>query len=140
MSTDEQSIDFTLIAFPSDSLTISTVRKAYPYSFDLPDRNEFIRSNSARYNSRKSIEDALGGLINFERIVASLAFKKALGLPLSDQESDFKSSGDSLDFLAEEYVLLALAAGPHEARELIKGIESQATAQARLHLPDPPPR
>jgi hypothetical protein len=60
-------IDFTQLTFPSDSLTVAALRKAYPHSFDLPSRTGGSPSTTPLAYSRARLEDTLGGVIDTER-------------------------------------------------------------------------
>jgi hypothetical protein len=124
----EPAIDFTQLKFPSDSLTVATLRKVYPHSFDLSSRT----GGSHRTYGRGSLNDTLGGVIDTERLVASLAFKQALRL--APNEAETQDPQETLrDLLASDYVTLGLATGQHHAEQLVRDIEGQATTQARTH-------
>ena len=132
----EPAIDFTQLPFPSDNLTVAGLRKVYPHSFDLPARIPALKFETAIEYGRASLEKTLGGVIDAERMVASLAFKQALGLVLTESESR-RSRESLLESLASEYVTLGLAAGEHHADQLVRDIEAQATTQARSHHGQP---
>src|SRR5579871_5370831 len=99
----EPAIDFTQLTFPSDSLTVAALRKAYPHSFDLPSRTGGPPFSPPPAYGRASIEDTLGGVIDSERKLASLAFKRVLGLPLTQAES-LDSHQGLAEGLIHEYV------------------------------------
>jgi hypothetical protein len=128
----EPAIDFTQLPFPSDNLTVAALRKAYPYSFDLPSRIVASKFDTPREYGRISLEETLGGVIDAERMVASMAFKQAMGLPPTESEAQ-RSRETLRESLASEYVTLGLAAGEHHADQLIRHIEAEATTQARSH-------
>lgn len=135
MTENDPHIDLTQISFPSDQLTIQMLRKNYPGSFD---REAVLPENRKQFLGRTSIENAIGGTIDFERHLAVLEFKRVLGLPLTKEEGQFKRDNLAKN-LIEEYVHLGLAAGENHGEQLIRDVESQASAQARGFLPDPPP-
>jgi hypothetical protein len=123
----DPSVEFTQISFPSDSLTVAALRKSYPRSFDLP-----RVGGSDRTYGRGSLDDTLGNVIDNERLIASLAFKKAIGLSPTEAETE-EPRETLVEFLTHDYVTLGVAAGEHHAEQLIRDIEAQATAQARSH-------
>ncbi|MBA4068154.1 MAG: hypothetical protein C0501_31525 [Isosphaera sp.] len=125
-------IDFTIIRFPTDRLTVAGLRRVYPHSFDLP----APAGPTRRDYYRKSIEDTLGGIVDAERVIASLAFKRVLGLPLTVEESR-QTGEDHLNDLICCYMELGLAAGEHHGEQLAREIETQATVQAARYLSHP---
>lgn len=124
-------IDFTRIYFPSDRLTVRDLRRAFPGSFDLP--GQPVQKSGTRSYGRASTGSALDGIIDAERLLAGIAFKQVLGQPLGEDEASFDRN-EFVEALTTDYVRVGLAAGEHQVRELIRGIEAQAVAQARRHL------
>jgi hypothetical protein len=129
-------IDFSQISFPSDKLTIAALRKAYPNSFDLPARMPSSKYEEPTEYGRGSLEQTLGGVIDAERLVASLAFKESLGLALTESEA-LRPREVIHDSLTSEYITLGLASGEHHANQLVRDIETQATSQALAHPGNP---
>jgi hypothetical protein len=127
MSETKSQIDFTQIDFPSDRLTVKQLRMAYPYSFDLPDPRPSLTKNSRLY-ARKSIDSTLGGIVDGERLLASLVFKEAIGLLPTEEET--LPRHEIVEGIISDYQRVGLA-GEHEAEELIRRIETQAVSQAR---------
>jgi hypothetical protein len=131
MSDSIPQIDFTKIAFPSDRITVKSLRDAFPHSFDLP-AHSFDQSSTRSYE-RGSVAQALDGIIDAERLLAGIAFKRALGQPMSSDEGRFDRS-EFLDALETDYGRVGLASGAHQVEELMRAIEAQAVEQARHHL------
>ncbi len=126
----EPQIDFTQIEFPTDKLTIKMVRSIYPWAFDRP---AALPENRTYFYGRASIENALGGLIDCERRLAVLEFKRVLNLPLTTEERKI-GRASLAETLVDEYVHLGLASGDHHAEQLIRDLESQVSAQAQSHV------
>jgi hypothetical protein len=123
-------LDFTHIRFPSDRLTIAELRKLWPSAFDQyrpPEQGQF--GDIERVGS---LETALGGLIDCERVYADLVFRKALGLPRADGR-EANPDGEASE-LAEDYESYGWARGWHEGREMVREIEIQVLAEAHKHL------
>src|ERR1700743_3209894 len=95
-------VDFTQLSFPSDRLTVAVLRKTYPSSFDLPARTSSSASSPALAYNRAGLEGTLGGLIDAERTLASLAVKRVLGLPLTPDEA-LDSRDGIVETLTSEY-------------------------------------
>jgi hypothetical protein len=132
---ESPTIDFTAIHFPTDRLTVADLRRVYPYSFDQPRPHESFGKDRSP-PGRGSIEHTLGTLIDMEREIANVAFKKAAGQSLTEVEAS--QDRDSYLELAEEFVTLGLATGENAAMELLRDIRRQAEAQAAIHVPPRP--
>jgi hypothetical protein len=122
-------LDVDTLSFPSDDLTIGALRKARPELFDrgvnaLGEQPRFFCDPEVRGHS----EEELGGMLYVERLVALHAYGLQAGVRIEPP------TGFTLDELKEElaerYVRYGLAAGLHQAAELIKGVERQARALA----------
>ncbi len=135
MAEAEPRIDFARVTFPSDQFTIRMLRTAYPGAFDRP---AALPENRTQFHGRASIEDALGGTIDFERRLAVLEFKRVLGLQPTEEEVAF-SRANLAETLTDEYVHLGSATGEHHSAQLIRDVESQASSQAHHHLGQTPP-
>jgi hypothetical protein len=113
------------INFPSDSLTIGTLRRTHIEEFDGGLGSGFFRSKE-----RWAADATIGALIFLERFLATDAFEAALGLRRTiDMDKDDRQL--HVIELAALYVHYGLAKGDGAARELIRGIERQAVEQAR---------
>jgi len=119
-------IDLERIDFPSDGLTIRTLRRTHIEDFDVHLTNSFFRNPD-----RWSADATIGLMIFTERFLATDAFEAALGLPRTADLSpdDRKAHFEELEAF---YIRYGLAEGPAAAREKIRGIERQAVEQARL--------
>lgn len=120
--------DFTRMTFPTDRLTVAALRKAYPWAFDQPHHDPYRRGRW--FGGRASLEEAIGDTLDFERRLATLEFKRVLGLTPNAEEGRHPQ-WELAESLRDEYATLGLAAGEHHADQLVRGIESQAAAQAR---------
>jgi hypothetical protein len=121
--THELKIDFSTISFPSDKLTIRTIRALFP------DRNAFAEHDLKQL---PQIDAKIGGLwetFNLERRFAKYAFQKALTgrdnweVPLNGRRHSCAEE------LARHYAALGIASGRVEIFRLIEEIEKQAAAQ-----------
>jgi hypothetical protein len=135
MTDTEPKIDFAAIDYPTDKLTVKQLRQRTPHAFDVEPRPEWgtyiVTDNRSRFR-RMTMDNVLGHVVDSERQLAEWAFKKALGQPVPDW--DLSSERDTtMDNLSSEYIKWGLARGEHEANEMLRGIEAQATAQARQH-------
>ncbi|MGH9616408.1 MAG: hypothetical protein ACRD28_06660 [Acidobacteriaceae bacterium] len=110
-------IDYTRIHFPSDSVTIGTLRAVSPFRLDV-DEPRFI--------------DEVG-MLTVERLLARRAFDAALGRPVTDKD-DVPSRKGWIDDLADDYKRYGVARGPKTALRLIEAFEAEAASQAREHL------
>ena len=133
MTVFEPKINFSKLDFPTDKLTIRDLRGKIPYSFDVDPPENFARHlrRDGHYD-RMDLDNAIGNLIDCERLLAELAFRSELGLPELDK-SKFSTRAELFDVMPGDYVDLGVAQGDHEAKLLLKSIESQAKEQAREH-------
>jgi hypothetical protein len=133
MTATEPAIDLTKIEFPTDRLTVKMLRTAFPWGFDVePPPNPVLDRLLGRPLRRQSLDDVLAYIVDSERILADMAFKAALGKTISDDNRMGGRVTIHLN-LSSDYVRLGLAPGKKVAREMLKGIESQAADQARQH-------
>jgi hypothetical protein len=132
----DPAIDFTLIDFPTDHLTVKDLRKRWPHGFDTspPPGQRFddgeIGLRLGPYR-RKNLDDILGSTIDTERELAELAFCATLGREPPEPLRGDGRRDESAELLAHTYVGYGLATGDHHAMELIRDIEAQGAAQAR---------
>src|SRR5581483_7356894 len=113
-------IDLEKVDFPSDALTIRTLRRAHVEEFDGTLGSKFFR-----HHGRWAADATIGLMIFIERFLATDAFEAALGLPrTADVCADDKEA--HVEELEAFYTRYGLAEGPAAARELIRGIERQA--------------
>jgi hypothetical protein len=119
-------IDFSKISFPSDGLTIRTIRKI------SQDRNAFAEHDDA--NELPKIDAKIGGLwelFNMERRFARRAFRKA-STGRDDWGQNYDASRRSgVEHLAQSYAGFGIVKGFQETLRLVEEIEKQAEAQAR---------
>ena len=122
---DSPQIDFTKIAFPSDSLTIGTLRKLHPADLDSQSKPDFTERSH-------SLGAELTDMLWVEREIAEAAFNRALGRPTEGDRTG-QDWQDCLDQVAGIYTRYGIASGQHHAEQLFRDIETQAVAQARQH-------
>jgi hypothetical protein len=132
-------IDYTSIAFPSDSLTFGKLRKLYPEHFDVEGDgvSEFFEGNVSGQGKQIRLVD----MITAERYLARHAFEEASG----KKWTCLTELGDTRDQSAEElgkrYIHFGLATDLQHADQLIRAFEAQAAAQGKPpQVPLPPSR
>jgi hypothetical protein len=121
-------LDMSSVRFPSDAVTMGRLRQLRPEVFDHGCESGiylqplFFMEPELPTHAR----DTLGDLLYQERYVVAAAYAKAEGIAPPDL--DFINLRD---LLKQNYIELKLAAGPHEAEELVRSIEAQGTALAQ---------
>ncbi len=123
-------VDFSAISFPTDRLSVRDLRRIYPHSFDLPSPYKTGHAASRPVYGRNTLESTLGGIIDAERLVAGVAFKRAAGLPLNEEEV-LEPPAVVAAGVASSYIEIGLASGDHHASQMVRDIERQAAAQGR---------
>jgi hypothetical protein len=118
-------IDFTKIDFPSDGLTVGTLRRVHPEQIDTGDDIDLF---SKDYGGAAG--DHVTGMLGAERDFATAAFNRALGIP-PPAPLDKSMLEVYIKSITDDYIRYGIATGPHHAEQLVRGIESQATEQAR---------
>lgn len=130
MTDTEPTIDLTKIDFPTDRLTIKGLRKAYPQGFDVePPPDSTLDRLLKRPLRRQSLDNVLACTVDCERILADMAFKTARKQSVEDLDGS-RDRETILETLGGDYIRLGLARGEHEAEQMLREIEAQATAQA----------
>jgi hypothetical protein len=114
---DHPRLDRSKIAFPSDAISLGTMRRVRPLEFE----RESLDAASAT-----DIE-ALA-VFRTETLLAEKAFAAELGLP---DPSPLFSRREMLDILQDAYVRYGICTGRQHARLSIREIESAAVEQAR---------
>jgi len=122
------SIDFTVLSYPTDKLTVKDLRRISPDGFDQPLRKESFAPVRKGLYHRRSLDDVLGHLLDVEREMADRAFHGRLSAALPEHFP--RDPDDERNCLIREYVRLGLATGKHQAEQLIRDLEGQAIAQA----------
>lgn len=109
-------VDHESIDFPSDRITLGQMRRLEPRLFDA----EHLRNDSAAQAEGHSV-------YSIELRLAQDALDSALGLPAS-------GSGFSrewwVEVLDEAYQRYGVSSGTHQARKLVRAIESAGASQA----------
>lgn len=130
MTDASPTINFAEIDFPSDQITVKTLRAAFPSSFDQPGPPH--EWSVMRSYGRASAGNALDHIIDAERLLAGIAFKKALGQSLADDEAPYPR-WEIIEALVTDYGHLGLAVGKQQVEVLVRRIEAQAKSQARRY-------
>lgn len=122
-------LDLSGIRYPSDALSIAVLRQKYSASFDKG-FDELQPRFFLKPRQGGHAEDVLGGLLCCERFVALFAYADATGV-----ECPLRPGFDFKEELADLYMGMGIASGPHHAAELIRGIEQQAVQLANQRHP-----
>lgn len=122
-------IDLDKLDYPSDGITIKHLRRLFPREF---------RGHQANLRAPYFLQPSDNGqlfdtLLTFERLLASYAFDRAIGRPVS--EGTFTPRDELLEHLVELYATFFVAQGPQHARQMLRDLENAATEQARGHFP-----
>jgi hypothetical protein len=129
MTDIDPKIDFTRLVFPSDDVTFGQVRNRFP----ILNGHEVVESRQpGKYSETfgEVLQGSYFGIIHSERDIARGAFEKALGQSSPNKSYKREEKEIKLD-LVSDYVRFGIADGPHEAKEMIRGIEKAAKNQAK---------
>jgi hypothetical protein len=122
-----ESLDFSPMHFPSDQLTVLRLRRLHPELFD-----HGFQTGDAQpkyFFDLESAESGIGSLLFKERLIATGAYAAARGLPgPKDWDEDLELYKKEL---VSDLCFYGLASGVHEAVEMIRDIERQATQLSR---------
>jgi hypothetical protein len=122
-------LDFSGFKFPSDVLSIGTLRAKHPELFD----KGFDGGENAQpqfFFQAKYAEAVLANMLFCERLIAVCSYAKTRAMEGPEYEvSDFKKDLTTL------YMQYGLASGPHHANELIREIERQGEELAKQRRP-----
>lgn len=136
MTTNKPVIDLKKILFPTDRLSIGTLRRLHPDLFD-----ESEATAGTFFDDTKPFEDLII-LVHLERDLADSIFEYTVngGIPANDArqriplEKLVGVDGKTIKALWQQF---GLAAGPHEAAEMLRDLANAASAQARQHVDKP---
>lgn len=115
-----QQINFTLLAFPSDQLTIGSIRQCDPEEF-AQESPRFFDTGHADVSS----------MLWMERCLAHNAFAKAIGQPLPHAELPVDRD-EVIETLNRSYLQFGLTSGLEHTKQLIRTLESTAAQQADI--------
>lgn len=119
-----EGLDLSTIRFPSDDLTIGTLRRMHPALFDkgIYSGHEAQPRYFLQADEPGHAEDDLGSLLICERLVAANAYADGRGIarPGGWDYADPKQE------LTDSYPRFGIARGGKHAKELIRDIERQA--------------
>jgi hypothetical protein len=117
-------INFSRIDFPSDALSIKSLRRAHSPEFDVDIEPGFFLGDKGHG------PDILTDLLQIEHLIAEAAYCRSMGIPPRESLDE-----DYIEELSRIYIKYGIASGQHHVEQLIRSIETQATGQARQHLP-----
>lgn len=127
--------DYSALDFPSDTLSIETLRRLYPHHFDTTDASMLMALLKEK-NGNPIID--LIDMIHTERELAELVYHHADKTPGKySKETKLwakREIGYMKNTLSRCYAQFDISSGPHETAELIRSIKSQAAEQARTYL------
>jgi hypothetical protein len=116
MSNSVPSLDLSQITFPTDHITVRDIRQEWYQASDTERRLGLLMG--------------LKDLVDTERELAELAFYSALGVePPAHVYRGMGGIDGAREVLESEYQRRKIA-GEHAAKQLVKNIETQASAQA----------
>jgi len=117
------SLDLREIEFPSDRITIGQLRRAFPKQFDVGfGPNDDPQPRFFFEGDRPS--EVIGNILYLERLIAAEVYASIVGCD-SPADPGFGLKDMKKD-LAKSYVIHGVS-GKHEASELVRDIERQAT-------------
>lgn len=127
-------LDLSGVRFPSDDLTIRTLRQTHSDLFDIGIVNGENAQPKFFFHSSHGghATDTVAAMLYCERLIATDAYAAAKGV-------DGMETGATLDDFKEEltklYARYGISNGPHHAAELIRDIERQGAALANERQP-----
>lgn len=118
------------LEFPSDRLTLGTLRRRFPQAFDRPPADAghgmpffFDRSGNGPGHT---VRERLFDMMESERQLAFTALVEAQGSTRTDP--DAMPPEEDRAVLIKRYQEFGLAEGPEHAKQLIRNLESAAAA------------
>ena len=125
-------LDLRSIEFPSDKIALGAIRQHHRHDFDTLGVN-FFDGDRLRDSREDVSARPLAEMLYIERRIAQDVYEASVR---GDRTPGFlgRTSVDErgfVDDLVTHYKVYGLAKGPHEARQLIESIESQAGREAR---------
>jgi hypothetical protein len=128
-------IDFRLVSFPSDALSIKRFRTLFPDKFDQPG---MLRDGFGDFFLPTDKEEPdhlmqLTRLISAERVTASGAFHATYDHPpeMRLDTEELQCINKSKSVLEDLYQVFKLADSPETARLLIRQVQEEGERQAR---------
>jgi hypothetical protein len=129
-----KTVDFSDIEFPSDRISIKTLRKLHPDLFDKGFADEHNEGDQPQffYNDHNGYQlERLAEVLFYERVIAAAAYAKAAGLELPERFETDELVPSAKEWLERYYKEYGVADGPSTTKELIRGIERQARKLAK---------
>jgi hypothetical protein len=118
-------LDLTRVHFPSDRVTILSLRQLHPELFDHGLGNRFVSQPEyfLRHQPRNPAEIGLGDMLWCERQIVAHAYAVAKGLRIPEVlDRDIDVYRESLTNHCREF---GLVSGENEAAEMIRDLERQ---------------
>lgn len=115
-------LNLTSVSFPSDSISIESLRRLFPNDFDVG-ITEGIQAQPKFFllvENTINASNTLGNVLYCERLLAAWYYAKEKGI--APPETGLV---DLQEELSENYCKLGIATGPHHAEELMRDIERQ---------------
>ena len=129
-----KTVDFSPIEFPSDRISIKTLRQVHPDLFDKGFADEHNDDDQPQffYNDHHGSQlERLAEMLHYERLIAADAYAKATGLEMPERVEASELVLSAKEDLERHYKHFGIADGPNETKELTRGIERQARALAK---------
>jgi hypothetical protein len=125
-------VDYTLIRFPSDGLTIGKIRRMHPDYFDV-ERAPFENALAITPNEDliEPGDPEVGQMLYIERKLAQNAFEGVRRVYTRSNVMGRKDKPGFINDLIGFYIRYGLASGQETAMQMIRDIETQAASQAK---------
>ncbi len=125
-------IDYTLIRFPSDQLTLGLIRRLHPDYFDVEHAPfEQVLAIAPNEDFDSDDDPGIGQILYIERKLALNAFEGVRRVYTRSNVMGAKDKPAFVEDLVKFYSRYGIADGRESAMQLIRDIESQAANQAR---------
>lgn len=115
-------MNLTSVSFPSDSISIESLRRLFPNDFDV-EITEGMKAQPKFFllpENSVNASNTLGNVLYCERLLAAWYYAKEKGI--APPETGLV---DIQEELSESYCKLGIAIGTHHAEELMRDIERQ---------------
>ena len=126
-----KALDFSSLKFPSDKLTVATLRRQHPDLFDMgfstwddAQPKYFLHRDKDHY-----LEKGLAGMLFDERLLATCGYAEAKGIERPGNWSMVECQERLVDY----YRRYQLATGLNHALELVRDVERQGRSLAQQH-------
>jgi hypothetical protein len=124
-----KALDFSSLKFPSDKLTVATLRRLHPDLFDLgfstwddAQPKYFLHADKDRH-----LENGIAGMLFDERLLVACAYAEAKGIEGPGNWSMVECQERLVDYYRHYH----LATGVNHALELVRDVERQGRSIAQ---------